>query len=44
VLDGLAASNSGDNAAVEAKVRGRIHDLCERFPIYGKAPLAAAAE
>ena len=44
VLDGLAASNSGDNAAVEAKVRGRIHDLCGRFPIYGGAPLAAAAE
>jgi glycine hydroxymethyltransferase len=44
VLDGLAASNSGDNAAVEAKVRGRIHDLCERFPIYGSSLLAAAAE
>ena len=44
VLDGLAASNSGDNAAVEAKVRGRIHDLCGRFPIYGGNPLAAAAE
>jgi glycine hydroxymethyltransferase len=44
VLDGLAASDSGDNAAVEAKVRGRIHELCGRFPIYGGAPLAAAAE
>ncbi|GEO42696.1 glycine hydroxymethyltransferase [Skermanella aerolata] len=44
VLDGLAASNSGDNAAVEAKVRGRIHDLCSRFPIYGGQSLAAAAE
>jgi glycine hydroxymethyltransferase len=44
VLDGLAANNSGDNAAVEAKVRGRIHDLCGRFPIYHGAPLAAAAE
>jgi glycine hydroxymethyltransferase len=43
-LDGLAASNSGDNAAVEAKVRSRIYDLCGRFPIYGGAPLAAAAE
>src|SRR6187397_1089329 len=28
VLDGLAATNSGDNSAVEAKVRSRIHDLC----------------
>jgi glycine hydroxymethyltransferase len=44
VLDGLAATNSGDNAAVEAKVRGRIHDLCSRFPIYGGQSLAAAAE
>jgi glycine hydroxymethyltransferase len=43
-LDGLAASNSGDNAAVEAKVRGRIHELCSRFPIYGGQTLAAAAE
>ena len=44
VLDGLAASNSGDNSAMEAKVRGRIHDLCGRFPIYHGAPLAAAAD
>jgi glycine hydroxymethyltransferase len=44
VLDGLAASNSSDNAAVEAKVRGRIHELCSRFPIYGGQSLAAAAE
>jgi glycine hydroxymethyltransferase len=44
VLDGLAATNSGDNAAVEAKVRGRIHELCSRFPIYGGQSLAAAAE
>ena len=44
VLDGLAATNSGDNAAVEAKVRGRIHELCGRFPIYGGQSLAAAAE
>ena len=35
---------SDDNAAVEAKVRGRIHELCGRFPIYGGGPLAAAAE
>ena len=45
VLDGLAAAGgSGDNAAVEAKVRSRIHDLCSRFPIYGGNSMAAAAE
>ncbi|UEM04111.1 serine hydroxymethyltransferase [Skermanella rosea] len=34
VLDGLAASNSGDNTAVEAQVRERVRALCRRFPIY----------
>ena len=34
VLDGLAASNSGDNSAVEASVRQRVQTLCRRFPIY----------
>ncbi len=34
VLDGLAASNSGDNSAVEGAVRGRVQALCRRFPIY----------
>ncbi len=34
VLDGLAASNSGDNSAVEASVRERVKALCQRFPIY----------
>lgn len=34
VLDGLAASNSGDNSAVEAAVRERVVALCRRFPIY----------
>ncbi len=33
VLDGLAASN-GDNATTEARVRGKVGDLCRRFPIY----------
>ncbi|HYH19913.1 MAG TPA: serine hydroxymethyltransferase, partial [Azospirillum sp.] len=33
-LDGLAASNSGDNRAVEAQVRERVRELCRRFPIY----------
>jgi len=34
VLDGLAASNSGDNAAVEQAVRRRVSALCARFPVY----------
>ncbi|EWY39184.1 serine hydroxymethyltransferase [Skermanella stibiiresistens SB22] len=34
VLDGLAASNSGDNTEVEAQVRERVLTLCRRFPIY----------
>jgi len=33
-LDGLSASNSGDNTAVEAAVRQRVQVLCRRFPIY----------
>jgi glycine hydroxymethyltransferase len=34
VLDGLAASNSGDNTEVERVVRGKVAELCRRFPIY----------
>jgi glycine hydroxymethyltransferase len=34
VLDGLAASNSGDNTAVEGLVRAKVAELCRRFPIY----------
>jgi len=34
VLDGLAASNSGDNSEVERVVRGKVTELCRRFPIY----------
>ncbi|MGQ9371795.1 serine hydroxymethyltransferase [Azospirillum sp. ST 5-10] len=33
-LDGLAASNSGDNTAVEHAMRERVRELCRRFPIY----------
>jgi glycine hydroxymethyltransferase len=33
-LDGLANSNSGDNAAVEARVRAKVGELVARFPIY----------
>jgi len=34
VLDGLAASNDGTNAAVEAAVGARVKELCARFPVY----------
>jgi len=34
VLDGLAASNDGTNAAVEAAVGARVRALCAQFPIY----------
>ena len=33
VLDGLAA-NPEDNGATEARVRKRVHQLCDRHPIY----------
>jgi len=33
VLAGLA-KNSDDNSAVEQRVRGRVAELCKRFPIY----------
>ena len=32
-LDGLTASN-GDNSTTEARVRGKVGDLCRGFPIY----------
>ncbi|HEY0418397.1 MAG TPA: serine hydroxymethyltransferase [Acetobacteraceae bacterium] len=34
VLDGLAASSDGGNAAVEAEIGARVQALCARFPIY----------
>ncbi len=34
VLDGLAASDDGGNAAVEASIHERVRALCARFPIY----------
>jgi glycine hydroxymethyltransferase len=39
VLDGLAASNDGANAAAERAVAARVQALCARFPIYA-GPLA----
>ncbi len=35
VLDGLAASNSGESAA-EATVGARVLEMCARFPIYAR--------
>jgi hypothetical protein len=32
-LDGLAAG--GDTGVVERKVKARVIELCDRFPIYG---------
>jgi len=40
VLDGLAASNDGTNAAVEAAVGARVKELCARFPIYARPTYA----
>jgi glycine hydroxymethyltransferase len=34
VLDGLAANGDESNGAVEADVKKRAVELCERFPIY----------
>ena len=34
VLDGLAANGDAGNSAVEAKVKQRAIELCERYPIY----------
>src|SRR5262249_30607235 len=33
-LDGLAKTNSADNAAAEQKVRAKVAELCARFPVY----------
>ncbi len=34
ILDGLAANGDAGNSAVEAKVKQRAIELCERYPIY----------
>jgi glycine hydroxymethyltransferase len=34
VLEGLAGSNDGGNAGVEAAVGGRVLELCRQFPLY----------
>jgi len=34
VLDGLREKGEGGDAAVEADVRERVQELCDRFPIY----------
>ncbi len=35
VLDGLAANGEAGNGGVEESVKGRVHELTRRFPIYG---------
>ena len=37
VLEGLVG-RCGDNAAVEQSVLGRVHQITQRFPIYGDSP------
>lgn len=34
VVDGLAANGEDGNAAIEAKVKGEVTQLCARFPLY----------
>jgi len=34
VLEGLAKNGEDGNQAVEAEVRGKVRELCRRFPIY----------
>ena len=34
VVDGLAANGAEGNADVEAKVRGEVQQMCDRFPMY----------
>ena len=34
VVDGLAANGEDGNAAVEAKVKAEVADLCAKFPVY----------
>ncbi|MGR3493252.1 MAG: serine hydroxymethyltransferase [Shimia sp.] len=35
VVDGLAANGEEGNAAVEAKVKAEVAEMCARFPLYG---------
>ncbi len=34
VVDGIAANGPDDNGEVEARVREKVNNLCERFPLY----------
>jgi glycine hydroxymethyltransferase len=43
VLDGLARSNDGANAAAEQAVAARVLAMCARFPIYTGAQLGGGA-
>jgi glycine hydroxymethyltransferase len=35
VVEGLATTGEAGNAAIEARTRDEVNDLCRRFPIYG---------
>ena len=43
VLEGLARSNDGSNAAAEQAVAARVLEMCARFPIYTGAGLGGGA-
>ena len=43
MCDVLAALESGDAAPAIDAVRGRVLDICHRFPVYGERPVAGAA-
>ena len=43
VLEGLARSNDGGNAAAEQAVAARVLEMCARFPIYTGAQVGGAA-
>jgi glycine hydroxymethyltransferase len=34
VLDGIAKNGPDGDAQVETQVRGKVRELCARFPIY----------
>ena len=43
MCDVLAALESGDAESTIAEVRGRVLDICARFPVYGERAVAGAA-
>jgi glycine hydroxymethyltransferase len=43
MCDVLAALENGDAESTIAEVRGKVLDICARFPVYGERPVAGAA-